>query len=264
MSDNPDLQISPDEQSIALTADFRLLQKRRGHRYSADDMLVAHLAATRGLTPSRVLDLGCGLGSVLLITAWAFRQAHFVAIEALSEHVEYAQRNVALNHCESRIRIVEGDLRDATLLESLGRFDLITGSPPYFLPESGTLSTNPARAAAHFELRGGIEDYAKAASSVLAPKGLFVCCAGATPPQRAEAAFKEAGLTMIFRQAVLPREDKDPFLLLLVGQKESGAACIQAEPLILRHADGSRTPEHIAIRKWTGVTQPPKRGTLAP
>ena len=259
MSDNSDLQISHDEQSIALTADFRLIQKRRGHRYSADDMLVAHLAATRGITPSRVLDLGCGLGSVLLITAWAFRQARFVAIEALSEHVEYAQRNVALNHCESRIRIVEGDLRDATLLESFGRFDLITGSPPYFLPESGTLSTDPARAAAHFELRGGVEDYAKAASTVLGPKGLFVCCAGASPSQRAEAAFKEAGLTIIFRQAVLPREDKDPFLLLLVGQKESGAACIEAEPLILRHADGSRTPEHIAIRKWTGVTQRPNR-----
>ena len=259
MSDNSDLQISPAEQNIALTADFRLIQKMRGHRYSVDDMLVAHLAATQGFTPQRVLDLGCGLGSVLLITAWAFRHAEFVGIEALSEHVEYARRNVALNQCQSRVRIVEGDLRDATLLGTLGRFDLVTGSPPYFLPESGTLCADPARAAAHFELRGGIEDYAKAASSVLDPKGVFVCCASATPRQRAEMALEDAGLTMIFRQAVLPREDRDPFLLLLVGQKENAAACIEAKPLILRHADGSRTAEHIAIREWTGVTQRPNR-----
>jgi tRNA1Val (adenine37-N6)-methyltransferase len=255
MSDGHELQIGLGEQSIALTADFRLIQKLRGHRYSVDDMLVAHLAATRGFTPERVLDLGCGLGSVLLITAWAFRHAHFVGLEALEEHVAYARRNAALNHCQARVRIVEGDLRDEGLLESLGSFDLVTGSPPYFLPESGTLSADPARAAAHFELRGGIEDYARAASHALSPSGLFVCCANANPPQRSQAAFEQAGLTMTFRRAVLPREGKEAFLLLLVGQKESGLACVEAPALILRQADGHRTAEHIAIREWTGPGQ---------
>lgn len=244
----------PDEQSIALTAGFRLIQKRRGHRYSVDDMLVAHLAATRGDAPARVLDLGCGLGSVLLITAWAFERARLVGIEALAEHVDYARRNVALNRCQTRVRIVEGDLRDAALLESLGRFELATGSPPYFPPGSGTPCADAARTAAHFELRGGIEDYAQAASRALSPGGRFVCCAGAEPAGRAESAFEQAGLGLAFRREVLPREDKAPFLLLLEGHKGRGRTCVEAPPLVLRRADGRRTTEHIAIRDWTQFT----------
>ncbi|MBW2735328.1 MAG: methyltransferase domain-containing protein [Deltaproteobacteria bacterium] len=257
MSEERELSYEPHvaagEQCIALTADFRLTQKLRGHRYSVDDMLVAHLAATQDLTPRRVLDLGCGLGSVLLIMAWAFRRASFIGVEALEEHVHYARRNVALNRCQSRVRIVKGDLRDASLLDPLGRFDLITGSPPYFLPGSGTLCADPARAAAHFELRGGIEDYAQAATRCLAPHGLFACCASAAPPQRATAAFEDAGLTTVFRQPVVPREGKAPFLLLLVGQKPHQAPCPDAPALVLRQADGLRTAEHIAIREWTGL-----------
>ena len=247
-----------DEQCIALTRDFRLLQKRRGHRYSVDDMLVAHLACTRGGSPRRVLDLGCGLGSVLLITAWAFRDAHLVGLEVLAEHVAFARRNILLDGCEARARVVHGDLRDRALVESLGPFDLVTGSPPYFGPGSGTLCADRARAAAHFEINGGIEDYAAAADRSLTPGGLFVTCAGAEPPRRAQEAFGKAGLSVLYRQAVVPRTGRKPFLILLVGVKGPGYAAstlVEAPPLILRDEEGRLTPQHDAIRQWTGITQ---------
>ena len=107
------------EQCIALTRDYRLIQKLRGHRYSVDDMLVAHLACSRSEAPGRVLDLGCGLGSVLLIVAWANPGARLVGLEALDEHVAFAGRNLALNGCEDRARILAGDLRDGDLVSSL-------------------------------------------------------------------------------------------------------------------------------------------------
>lgn len=250
------------EQCIALTRDYRLLQKRRGHRYSVDDMIVAHLAATQATssgrpTPHRVLDLGCGLGSVLLITAWAFPEATFVGLEVLEEHVSYARRNVQLNGCDGRARIVAGDLRDLPLVETLGRFALVTGSPPYFAEGTGTLCADPARAAAHFELRGGIEDYARAARLALAPGGIFVTCAPAGPPGRAEAAFEEAGLCLRVRRPVLPRAGKPPFLQLLVatvGVADPPASLHEEVPaLVLRRQDGRRTAEHRAIRSWTGL-----------
>lgn len=251
-------QPTADEQCVALTRDFRLLQKRRGHRYSVDDMIVAHLAVTHlasrsHAAPGQVLDLGCGLGSVLLITAWAFPEAILVGLEALPEHVSYAQRNLMLNGCAARARVVEGDLRDLALVDSLGRFDLITGSPPYFTRGSGTLCADPARAAAHFELRGGIEAYCAAASRALAPGGLFVTCAAAEPPHRAEAAFEQVGLAVVYRRWVLPRAGKPPFLQLLVGAVRPVPDAEQDPPLVLRQPDGHRTPEHRAIRRWTGL-----------
>ena len=49
----PDAALLPKEQSIALTRDYRLIQKLRGHRYSVDDMLVGHLAATLTFASAR-------------------------------------------------------------------------------------------------------------------------------------------------------------------------------------------------------------------
>lgn len=248
-----DLKPGPHEQCIALTADFRLIQKRKGHRYSVDDMLVAHLACARAAAPARVLDLGCGLGSVLLITAWARPGAELVGLEALDEHVQYAARNIQLNGCQDRAQVLAGDMRDEALVASMGRFDMVTGSPPYFDPASGTLCKDPARAAAHFELRGGIEAYAHAARQVLSPGGLFICCAGAEPVGRAQTALSQAGLGLVWRQPVSPRQGRPPFLLLLVGSPGWSAPVEEAPTLTLRDAQGRRTPEHRAIRAWTGL-----------
>lgn len=254
------LSIAPadDEQSVALTRDFRLLQKRRGHRYSVDDMLVAHLAATFLAAdgrpePRAVLDLGCGLGSVLLIAAWTFEAATLVGLEALDEHVAYARRNILLNGCQRRARVVKGDLRDLALVDALGKFSLVTGSPPYFAPGTGTVCADPARAAAHFEQRGGIEAYTTAARRALAPDGLFATCAPADPPDRAEVAFERAGLALRYRRSVVPRPGKPPFLQLLVGAVGPASRGERGPTLILRQADGHRTAEHRAIRSWTGL-----------
>ena len=85
-------QPASHEQSIALTRDFRLLQKRRGHRYSVDDMIVAQLAASfyvknRLKALGEVLDLGCGLGSVLLIMAWAFKEAYVRSTDTEAQNI---------------------------------------------------------------------------------------------------------------------------------------------------------------------------------
>lgn len=257
---SPALSIEPtvDEQSVALTRDFRLLQKRRGHRYSVDDMLVAHLAATYLAgsgrpEPRAVLDLGCGLGSVLLISAWAFSHATLVGLESLDEHVTFARRNIRLNGCDKRARVVAGDLRDLSQVDALGKFSLVTGSPPYFAPGTGTVCADPARAAAHFELSGGIEEYATAARHALTPDGLFATCAPADPPDRASVAFEKAGLSLLYRRSVVPRPGKPPFLQLLVGAIGPAATCEQGPTLVLRQADGHRTAEHRAIRGWTGL-----------
>lgn len=248
----------PDEQSVALTRDYRLLQLLGGHRYSVDDMLVGHLAATRAVAPRRILDLGCGVGSVLLMVGWAFRDAELAGIEAQPVSAALALRNLALNGCAERGRIVEGDLRDEATLASLGgAFDLVTGSPPYFDPRASTVSPDPQRAYARWEMRGGIEDYARAAARMLAPGGLFVACASTDPPGRASAALASAGLALLSRRDVLPHPDRPAFLTLLVATKAPTATAVTEPPLLLRHADGARTAEHIAIRGWFGIESGP-------
>ena len=103
----------------ALTGDFRVWQRARGHRYSLDDVLTAHearRALEEAVRAGRALrdacDLGCGLGSVLLMIAWARPELAMVGVEAQEVSFELARRNVARNGVEARVRLVHGDLRD--------------------------------------------------------------------------------------------------------------------------------------------------------
>ncbi len=214
--------VRPDEQCVALTSDYRLIQRYRGHRYSVDDMLVARLAASHAAHPRRILDLGCGLGSVLLMLAWRFPRATLVGIEAQPEHVSLARRNVLINGCEDRVTVLQGDLRyDEVFGVEQDGFDLVTATPPYFDPRASTVCSDPQRAHAQWELRGGIEDYALAASKSLSQYGLFVTCAAPTPEHRAPRAFERAGLHPLWHRDVLPKPDKPPFLSLWVAVRDA-------------------------------------------
>jgi len=126
-----------------LAGDWRIFQHVGGHRWSLDDLATAWMAAleTSSRPPARVADLGCGIGTVLMLLAWRFVDARCEGIEAEAEKASLARRSIRWNGCADRCAIRVGDLRDASALD--GTFDLITGTPPY-LPR-GT-ATEPARA----------------------------------------------------------------------------------------------------------------------
>ncbi|MBX3249748.1 MAG: methyltransferase, partial [Myxococcales bacterium] len=134
----------------ALTGDFRIWQRVRGHRYSLDDVLTAReaLDAVAGRVLGRACDLGCGIGSVLLMVAWARPELPLVGIEAQDVSFGLARRNVARNHLEARVRLVHGDLRDVAT-----RVAALEGAPSAAAPseiapsEAAPSEIAPAKAA---------------------------------------------------------------------------------------------------------------------
>ena len=82
--DRPDLWPGAGEDLCHLAGDWRILQLVRGHRWSLDDLVTAWFGAEllRKTPPRTFVDLGCGIGTVLLLTAWCFPEAHGLGIEA--------------------------------------------------------------------------------------------------------------------------------------------------------------------------------------
>jgi tRNA1(Val) A37 N6-methylase TrmN6 len=246
----------------ALTGDFRVWQRRRGHRYSLDDVVTADEAAHAGGGARRVLDLGCGIGSVLLMVAWRVPRAELVGVEAQPESFELAWRNVQRNAVHGRVTLHAGDLRDGPWLDALARapFDLVTGTPPYFPPGTATPSPDPQRAHARLELRGGIEDYLRAARRVMAPGGRVVVCASAQQPGRVTHTAAEIGLSPLRRRDVVPRAGHKGalFTVWTLGPCEAGQpgeGPERAPDFIARDAQGARTETYRRLRRAFGLPE---------
>lgn len=252
----PELEPAADEDLCFLAGDWRLFQKRRGHRWSLDDLVTAWVA-TRGCDPTapwRALDLGCGLGSVLLLVAWRLPAADVTGVEAQADRAALGRRSIAYDGVLDRCRIIDGDLRAAT--GGLGPFQLVTGTPPYFPRGTGTEPVHPHALACRFEVRGGVEDYLAAARAVLAPDGWVTVCTSILERDRVTAAAAATGLHVREHWEVVPRAGKPP--LVAVDRLSVAPGPATAHELVVRDAAGAWTEAFAAVRAAFGMpTTPP-------
>ena len=227
-----------------LVGDWHLLQLRRGHRFSTDDLLVAWAAIRARPRARRLLDIGAGIGSVGLMTLHAMPpDAHLTQVEVQAVSHRLARETVLHNRLTERIVSLHADLREVAL--PAGAFDLVTGSPPYIPVGRGVISPHPQRAGARMELRGDVYDYCKTAAAALAPAGRLCFC-HAAGDERPEDAVAAAGLALLQRQDVIFRSGREPTIALFTCAHSGERADLP--PLVVRDADGVWTPAYRALR----------------
>jgi tRNA1(Val) A37 N6-methylase TrmN6 len=253
----PELLPRRGEDLCHLSGEWRILQRVDGHRWSLDDLVTAWMAADElaANPPSRIADLGCGIGSVVLMMAWRFPSARLVGVEAQEVSVDLARRSIAWNGADDRCEVRLGDLRDASVLSGDATFDLVTGTPPYLPRGTANESERIQWAACHFEHRGGIEAYSAAASRLLAPGGRFVVCASAAQGERVVESARESALGIVRRLDVVPRAGKAPLFSVYAMARidESSRPPRSDPPLVVRDAQGNRTEAFRAVRRDMGM-----------
>lgn len=235
-----------------LTPDVRVYQRAKGHRFSSDDVCTAYWAHRVVASPETHLDLGSGLGSVLLLLAWKVPTVQSVGIEAQVASHELLVSNIERNGLRGRVEPIFGDIRDASLLPGR-RFELVTGTPPYFPPGTAVFADDEQRSFARIEERGGVEAYLEAASRFLAPGGTFVLCGDARADVRVRAAAPAVGLAVTHHCEVIPRASKPPLFSVWVLREASAE---NSEPtfttMTLRDEAGGTTRDADAMRTFSG------------
>ena len=259
-----------------LCGKHRIFQSSQTHKYSTDDVVTAwvawraRLAIQKSVTSTAIItasnnegmknkttnhrlatcDIGCGIGSVLLMTRWLHPDADIsVGIEAQSSRSKLAKESAQLNWgVNGNVVIVEGDLREpashaaaaaAVATAAVAKtssspssspsslphtntnvFDLVTGTPPYFNVAKGGAITSDAEAArCLFEFRGGIEEYCLTASKLLLKPpnvSLFVVCETSLALQRGYKGAAAAGLCVLARVDCVPKTGKPPLFCVYV------------------------------------------------
>ncbi len=234
-----------------LTGAWSILQRKRGHRHSTDDVLTAYYALQHGPPADTFLDLGTGIGTVGLLVLWGRgAESRLVCIEAQPLSYRLLCENVRMNGLTARVAPTLGDLRAV----DLGRtFALVTGSPPYFDVKAGVVPQDSQKAHARFELRGTVADYALAARRALVDEAQsrFVFCFPTAQKARAFAGLHAAGFSAVAHRDVVPRAGLAPLFSLFACRL--GAHPEREEPpLVVRSADGALGEEMRAVRRRFG------------
>jgi tRNA1Val (adenine37-N6)-methyltransferase len=249
MGDDPALAPRDDEDLCYLAGDWRIFQKQKGHRWSLDDLVTAAVAAQHiEATDARhLLDLGCGLGSVLMLLAWRFPQATVTGVEAQADRAAMAKRSLRFNGADERCQIIDGDLREFTG----PAVDFISGTPPYFPRGTGTESKLAHAMPCRFEVRGGVEAYLEAARSLLRPAGRVVLCSAMLEADRVERGARETGFHVIEHVEIIPRIGKAALIAVDVFSREAEPRLDRS--LTVRDEQLQWTPAFQAVRSQFGM-----------
>jgi tRNA1Val (adenine37-N6)-methyltransferase len=207
-----------------------ILQARDGYRYSLDPLLLCAFATVPA--NARVADLGTGSGVMPLLLARQGKGREFVGIELQPELAARATASVRLNGLEARVRIVCADLR-ALPAELAGGFDVVLTNPPYRRAASGRMAPGAERAAARFELAGGLADFLGAAALLLRPGGR---CGVIHLAERLAELLEELRACRLEPKRlrlVHSRVGKAAKLVLVEGRKDARPGLTVAAPLIV-------------------------------
>ena len=125
---------------------LRLRQPRRGYRAGMDAALLA--ASCDAGVGARVLDVGCGVGAVMLSAAVRRPGTSFTGIEKDPLALELALANIDANSLADRVSALGGDIAQSFAKTGLAPFDAALANPPFFDDASALRGPAPAKTAA--------------------------------------------------------------------------------------------------------------------
>lgn len=220
---------------------LQLIQKEQGFRFGVDAVLLSHFANVK--KKHRVIDLCTGTGIVSFLVYGKYKPQEVIGLEIQDDMVEMANRSSRLNDTSDIVKFVQGDLKDKALLDSLGRFDVVTVNPPYKLNNAGILNPNDKLAIARHEIMCNLEDVIVSARRLLKDNGrMFIV----HRPERLADIF---GLMRKYKiepkrvRLVQPNTKKAPNIVLVEGQRDGGAFLKWEETLYVYDDNGNYSEE---------------------
>lgn len=210
---------------------YYIIQDPARFCFGMDAVLLSGFAkAKKG---EKALDLGTGTGIIPILMEAKTEGEDFTALEIQEESADMARRSVLYNHLEERIKIVTGDIKDASRIFGASSFDIVTTNPPYMIGDHGLSSASKAKAIARHEVLCTLDDVLRESSRLLRPGGRFYMV---HRPFRLSEIFCRMtgyGIEPKRMQLVYPYVDKEPNMVLIEGLRGGKSRLTVERPLIV-------------------------------
>ena len=220
---------------------YRIIQDPERFCFGMDAVLLSGFAKAK--EGDHVIDLGTGTGIIPILMEAKTKASNLVGLEIQPESADMAQRSVELNHLEKKIRIVTGDIREASSIFGAATFDVVTSNPPYMTEHHGITNEKSPKAIARHELLCTLEDVICQAAKLLRPGGSFYMVHRPFRLVDIMVLMREYHLEPKRMKLVYPYIDKDPNMVLIEGLRGGRPRMTVEKPLIVYQAPGVYMPE---------------------
>ena len=224
---------------------YKIIQDPERFCFGMDAVLLSGFAKAK--EGDRVIDLGTGTGIIPILMEAKTKASDFTGLEIQPESADMAQRSVELNHLESKIRIVTGDIKEASSLFGAATFDVVTSNPPYMTEHHGITNEKSPKAIARHELLCTLEDVISQAARLLRPGGSFYMVHRPFRLVDIMVLMREYHLEPKRMKLVYPYIDKEPNMVLIEGLRGGRPRLTVEKPLIVYKEPGVYTDEMYDI-----------------
>lgn len=221
--------------------DIHIIQKKDAFRFGVDAVLLANFPIINRAV--KVIDFCSGNGIIPLILAGKTKASHILGIEIQEDMAQMASRSVQFNKLGDKIEVIHGDITDHTMLKELHKVDIVTVNPPYKLKNSGIINPDDKNAIARHEICCTLEDVIVAAKIVLKDNGRIYMV---HRPERLADIFtlmRKHKIEPKRIRMVYPCPNKAPNIVLVEGQKNSGAFLKWEKPIYVYNEKGQYSDE---------------------
>jgi len=195
----------------------------------------------------KVLDLGCGTGIIPILMEAKTKAAHLTGLEIQEESADMARRSVEMNGLGAKIRIVQGDIKEAGTIFGAASFDVVTCNPPYMIGQHGITNPEGPKAIARHEILCTLEDVIAQTARLLCPGGNFFMVHRPFRLAEIMVLLHEYKLEPKRMQLVYPFVDKEPNMVLIEANRGWKPRMTVEKPLIVYKEPGVYMPEIYEI-----------------
>lgn len=148
---------------------YKIIQHKEKFCFGMDAVLLSGFATVK--KGENVLDLGTGTGIIPILLEAKTEGRQFTGLEIQEESADMAARSVHLNNLQDKVKIVQGDIKEASKIFGKGSFDVVTSNPPYMNDMHGIKNPDMPKAIARHEVLCTLEDVVREAAYSLKPSG---------------------------------------------------------------------------------------------
>ncbi len=214
-----------------------LVQPAKGFRFSVDALLLACFVRLK--KNETVLDLGtgCGVVGLGLLLRYASLSLSIIGLDRDKDMIDSARANVRALGFEDRIKLFQGDVRDAVRFFRPQGADVVVCNPPYRTTGRGRECPDASRNEARFLTDTALDDFLAGAAHVLKNRGRIYLVFLAEGLDSLFAAMTSKGIVPKRVMPVYGRKAGQARLVLVEGRKHGGQGMVMEPPLFLYSSD---------------------------